>query len=221
MSNDSSFTFHIDTVVTSVTKLVGWVLRTFRSRSRLVMITCWTSLLQSRLDYCSQLWCPNDQANIAKLESVARQFTSHIEGMEGLDYWQRLKSLHMYSQERRRERYLVIFVWKIAMGLVNGYSLEFSFSPRRGWSAIPKTICSSAPACVRRAREASLAVKGAALFNLLPRGLRDMASEHQDRFKQNLDAWLTEIPDQPTVPGLQRAAVSNSLLHQVPISLLN
>ena len=89
ISSDCSFSLHIDTVVTSVTKLVGWVLRTFRSRSRLVMITCWSSLIQSRLDYCSQLWCPSDQATIQKLESVARQFTSNIEGMEGLDYWQR------------------------------------------------------------------------------------------------------------------------------------
>ena len=139
--------------------------------------------------------------------------------MEGLDYWQRLEALHMYSQERRRERYMIIFVWKIAMGLVQGYDMEFVFSPRRGWSAIPKEIPSSAPACVKRAREASLAVKGAALFNLCPRGMRDMASSHQDRFKQNLDAWLFEIPDQPTIPGFQRAAVSNSLLHQVPMYL--
>ena len=221
MSSDCSFSYHIDKVVTSVTKLVGWVLRSFRSRSRLVMITCWTSLLQSRLDYCSQLWCPNDQANIAKLETVARQYTSHVEGMEGLDYWQRLRSLNMYSQERRRERYLIIFVWKIAMGLVKGYDMDFIYSPRRGWSAVPKPIPTTAPACVRRAREATLAVKGAALFNLCPRGMRDMASDHQDRFKQNLDAWLLEIPDQPTIPGCQRAAESNSLIHQVPLHLLN
>ena len=219
MSTDCNFSFHIDTVVTSATKLVGWVLRTFRSRSKLVMRTCWTSMIQSRLDYCSQLWCPNDQANIAKLEKVARNYTSHVEGMEGLDYWQRLKALNMYSQERGRERYLIIFVWKIAMGLVNGYTMEFSYHPRRGWSAIPKDVPKSAPACVKRAREASLAVKGAALFNLCPRGMRDMASNHQDRFKDNLDSWLFEIPDQPSITGCPRAAVSNSLLHQVPISM--
>ena len=125
----------------------------------------------------------------------------------------------MYSQERRRERYLIIFVWKIAMGMVQGYNLEFSYSARRGWTAIPKSVVSTAPACVRRARESSLAVKGVSLFNLCPRGLRDMASSHQDRFKQNLDTWLSEIPDQPTLPGCQRAAASNSLLHQVPLHL--
>ena len=149
---------------------------------------------------------------------MAKHFTSHISVMEGLDYWERLHSLGMYSQERRRERYLIIFVWKIALGLVKGYKMDFMFSPRRGWLAVPKAISMSAPASVRRARESSLAVKGAALFNLCPRGLRDMASEHQDRFKDNLDAWLSQIPDQPTLSS-QRAAQSNSLLHQVPLLL--
>ena len=220
MSADCTFNIHIDNIVTSVSKLVGWVLRTFRSRSRLVMKTCWSSLLQSRLDYCSQLWSPSDQASITKLESVARHFTSHIEGMEGLDYWERLKSLRMYSQERRRERYAIIFVWKLAMGYVEGYSsIKFVHSPRRGWVAVPSPVSQSAPASVRRAREASLAVKGVALFNLCPRGLRDIATDHQDRFKENLDAWLYEIPDQPTLPGCQRAADTNSLLHQVPMMM--
>ena len=159
------------------------------------------------------------QASITKLEGLARQFTSHIMGMEGLDYWDRLKELHLYSQERRRERYLIIYIWKLAMGLVKGYKMEFTHSPRRGWYATPKTIVQGAPSSVRKAREGSLAVKGAALFNICPRGLRDMASEHQDRFKQNLDTWLSEIPDQPTISGCQRAASSNSLLHQVPMML--
>ena len=218
MSKDCSFTIHIDNVTTNVSKMVGWVLRTFRSRSKLVMLTCWNSMLQSRLDYCSQLWCPSDQASITKLEDVCRHYTSHIEGMDGLNYWERLDSLHMYSQERRRERYLIIFIWKIAMGMVKGYKdIQFIFSPRRGWTALPKPVSSSAPASVRRARESSLAVKGVALFNLCPRGLRDMASEHQDRFKENLDSWLFEIPDQPSIPGCQRAACSNSLIDQVPM----
>ena len=53
---------------------------------------------------------------------------------------------------------------------------------------MPKSINSKSPAAVRKAREGSLAFKGALLFNLIPQGLRDMASDHQDRFKDNLDA---------------------------------
>ena len=81
------------------------------------------------------------------------------------------------------------------MKMVKGYKMDFMYSPRRGWSATPKPISKSAPASVRKAREGSLAVKGAALFNICPRELRDMASGHQD----SLDAWLQTIPDQPTI----------------------
>ena len=82
------------------------------------MLTIWKGLIQSKLDYCSQLWSPSDQGNISKLESVARHFTAKVQGMDGLDYWERLAALQMYSQERRRERYRIIFLWKVAQGLV-------------------------------------------------------------------------------------------------------
>ena len=39
-----------------------------------------------------------------------------------------------------------------------------------------------------------------------------------DTFKALLDAWLSTIPDQPTIPGRQRAALTNSLIDQVAIN---
>ena len=45
-------------------------------------------------------------------ESVQKNFTSKIEGLEKLNYHQRLKKLRMYSMERRRERYLIINAWQ-------------------------------------------------------------------------------------------------------------
>ena len=69
----------------------------------------------------------------------------------------------------------------------------------------------SAPAAVRKAREASLSVKGAKLFNTLPRGLRDITTGTVDNFKRELDGWLEKISDQHTIPGRQWAATTNSL----------
>ena len=57
----------IDQVVGAASKLVGWTLGTFRRRSRFLMLTAWKSLIQSKLDYCSQRWSPSDQASISKL----------------------------------------------------------------------------------------------------------------------------------------------------------
>ena len=72
ISSDLTFSIHIENVVAAATKMVGWVLRTFRRRSRTLMLTLWKSLIQSKLDYCSQLWSPSDQASISSLEAVAR-----------------------------------------------------------------------------------------------------------------------------------------------------
>ena len=68
---------------------------------------------------------------------------------------------------------------------------------------------------VKRAREASLQVKGAKLFNLVPQDLRGITGVSVDTFKAALDGWLAGIPDQPTIPGRQRAALTNSLIDQV------
>ena len=101
LSSDLTFSIHIDNIVSDASRLVGWIMRTFRRRSKGVMITLWKSLIQSRLDYCSQLWSPSDQASISKLEGVAKSFTSRVSGTEGLDYWERLSMLRMYSQAGR------------------------------------------------------------------------------------------------------------------------
>ena len=107
-----------------------------------------------------------------------------------------------------------MFVWKVLQGYVQGYSLETMYSPRRGTLLVIPDYQAKAPAVVRRAREASIKVQGAQLFNLLPRDLRDRNTGTVDQFKAGLDSWLASIPDQPTIPGRQRAAKSNSLLDQ-------
>ena len=180
----------------------------------MVMLIIWKSLIQCKLDYCSQLWSPADQASISRLESVARHFTAQVAGLADLDYWERLKSLRMYSQERRRERYRIIFIWKVLQGYVQGYDIQWKQSPRRGRLVEVAQHHREAPTAVQKAREASLSVQGAKLFNLLPRHLRDMNTGTTDHFKAELDSWLENVPDQPTIPGRQRSSATNSLVDQ-------
>ena len=169
MSADLTFSKHIDKTVTSCRKLTGWILRTFRTRNAKVMLTLWKSMIQSRLDYCSQLWSPHLASDINRLEDIQRKYSASIEGMENLNYRQRLKVLKLNSQERRRDRYTIIFIWKVAMGLTDGYPMEFtSTANRRGRECTVKIVPSSAPNSVKKARENSLAVKGSKMFNLLP-----------------------------------------------------
>ena len=91
------------------------------------MLTLLRSLIQPRLDYCSQLWSPRDQSSINRLDNVQRQFLAQIRdgSLLGKNYWEKLSLLRVYSQERRRERYQVCFLWKISQGLVDGYSISW------------------------------------------------------------------------------------------------
>ena len=222
LSSDLSFHLQVEKIVAAASRIAGWALRTFRRRTSGTMITIWKSLVQPKLDYCSQFWSPGDQGSINRIEAVQRHFVSKISGLDGLCYWDKLQSLRLYSQERRRERYMVMFIWKLSQGLVNGYQIQFSsILGRRGRTAQPYDIVQSSPAIVRRAREASLGVKGTRIFNLLPPDIRNLESVSVDTFKAELDRFLASIPDQPTVSGLGRSAESNSLLHQIPHFMLN
>ena len=220
VSSDLTFQVHVTMTVASASRLAGWGLRTFRRRSPVLMKTLWKCLIQPKLDYCSQLWSPNDQDSINLIEKVQRNFLANVAGLGELNHWDRLKKASLYSQERRRERYMVIFIWKIGEGLVKGYTMDFTDSDRRGRLAVVRPHVASAPAAVRRAREASLGVKGAAVFNLLPATLRNLRGSTPDVFKTALDKFLSTIPDQPTIGGLARAVECNSLITQVPMQAM-
>ena len=61
-----------------------------------------------------------------------------------------------------------------------------------------------------------MGVRGAKLFNILPIEIRNISSDKVTTFKTVLDNFLSDVPDQPTIPGRARAAETNSLLHQIP-----
>ena len=64
------------------------------------------------MEYCCIVWSPVNKKWIYELEKIQKSFTSKINGMEELDYHERLKKLNLYSLERRRERYLIIYGWQ-------------------------------------------------------------------------------------------------------------
>ena len=95
--------------------LTGWMLRTFTSRDKLAMFK---ALVMSRIDYVCQLWSPYIIKHINLVKKVQRSFTRCIYGMKGMSYPQRLTVLKLYSLQRRRERYIIIYVRKILEGHV-------------------------------------------------------------------------------------------------------
>ena len=134
MSSNCSFEQHIIETRKLCTDRCGWILRTFSSRESTVMMTLFKSLVLSSLDYGSQLWSPTKIHHIIMIEKFEKAFTKHTKGFSSFSYQERLSNLKIYSIQRRRERYIVIYVWKILENLVPNLvkPLQFYVPDRRG-----------------------------------------------------------------------------------------
>ena len=91
MSENCDFDSHIASVAKKCSRLCGWILRTFSTRSKSVLLTLFKSIVLPHLDYRSQLWSPYKAKNINALEKVQRVFTKHIERRHNLSYTERQK----------------------------------------------------------------------------------------------------------------------------------
>ena len=113
----------------------------------------------------------------------------------------------MYSQERRRERYMAIYVWRILEGQVPNICtadhasgvINARWHGRRGRVCDVPLRARLSPPSVQRLREASLTVKGQRLFNTLPQDIRNMTGCTKEVFKRALDKYLQDIPDEPQI----------------------
>ena len=96
---------------------MGILLRTFSTREKEPMLKMFNTYIKSKMEYCCIVWSPVNQKWIYELEKIQKNFTKKIKGMEELNYHERLKKLNMYSLERRRERYMIIYGWQQLEGI--------------------------------------------------------------------------------------------------------
>ncbi|GAB1603590.1 hypothetical protein Ahia01_000640300, partial [Argonauta hians] len=108
-----TWTEHIGKKVNTARKTCAWLLRVFHSRDRHTITLLFTTYARPHLDYCCPLWSPHTIKLIQKIEAPQRSITRHIEGLSDQNYWDRLKSLGLYSLQRRRERYIICVMWKL------------------------------------------------------------------------------------------------------------
>jgi len=219
MSNTLRFDDHIGTIVNKATQMSGWILRSFKTRTPDTMMLLFKQLVRNGLEYCCPLWSPNEEHLKKKIEKVQRSFTRRIDCFSGSDrpnYWERLRLLHIYSMERRRERYIIMYTMKALLGLVPNPGFITRKNERTGLHLIVPWSKGNRGILTEKMKDRRLLVQGAKLFNILPKDLRcteDVTS--MDAYKRRLDNFLEKIPDQPTIGGQTRAAQSNSLIDQI------
>ena len=214
---DLSWSTHIAKITEDSRKMASWTLSVFYERSAEVLLPLYKSIVRSRTEYLCPAWNPSKVEDIMKLESVQRTFTARIREVRHLPYWERLKELNIMSLQRRRERYIIIHVFKIYNQLApNDLKMSFFFNERRG-------ICCNIPPIVKSSKQkyqsqydSSFRVTGAKLWNLLPKAIKNKPT--LESFKAALTKYITSLPDQPPIPGQPN---DNSLITQLKISWRN
>ena len=142
--------------------------------------------------------------------------------MAELNYCDRLKELKLYSLKRRRERYCIIYVWKI----LHNMALNFSCDKIREYTDERRGLLCSVPNLISRAtqrlkitRDGTFGIQGPKLFNSLPRELRARGDTEDpkllEKFKRKLDKLLATIPDELWLLSYPSAQRANSITTQV------
>ena len=212
VDNKLNWSKHISTICKKSKQISGWVLSVFYSRKKSIMLTLFNSLIRSKLEYGCELWSPYLIKDINCIEQIQRSFTFRIENMHELNYWDRLSTLNISSLQRRREKIIIIHIWKILNKMYpNSSNLDFKEHSRtNSIRAILKPLPKLKGMALTKYEE-SFSIRGAKLWNLLPPELTKITN--LNLFKIKLGHFLEKIPDKPPIAGYPYLN-NNSLLKQ-------
>ena len=164
------------------------------------MLTIFNSIIRSKLEYCCQVWNPHQIQDINKIEQIQRAFTFKISGMQNYNYWERLKCLGIMSLQRRREKLIIIHIWKIFNNLLpNSTNMEFKMRARYSSNKAKVKPLPKLRGRILTLYDESFTIKAARLWNILPPELTNITS--LITFKTSLDKFLQKIPDNPPISG--------------------
>ena len=180
MSGSCSFDYHINSLVKKAMQVAAWILRTFLTREKFALKVLLQSLVVSLCEYASVVWSPFDKKNIQMIENVQKRwFTPRIREYQEFDeelqmwvctvgYNDRLKDLKIYSLERRRERNMILYAYRVVIGLLMFQWSEAHEDHQDEGIKLRPRYNNRAPARVKRCRHSSFFYKGPQLYTLLP-----------------------------------------------------
>ena len=206
MSSDGTYDKQISKVISKAKQKVAWITRSFYRKDMELRRRLWRTYVESAMDYGSQLWSPINTKQLSNLESVLKGYLANTEGLESCNHWERLKRMKLSSVERRHERYKIFYIWKVVNGLCPNFGISWKHCDKSGLMIRIPVMNSKVPAQVKTLREQTLKYHGGNLFNAMPHYIREWKGT-KEGFKVLLDTFLSQIPDNPVIPGLTPAPI--------------
>jgi len=130
------FSAHIALIVSKAKQRSALLFRAFLTRDTKFLIIAFKAYILPIVEYCSIIWSPHTVKDTLLIESIQRNFTKRLPGLQSLPYSDRLKSLNLISLELRRLHIDLIFCYKVINGFIAGsldnFGLSFSNRKSRG-----------------------------------------------------------------------------------------
>ena len=139
------------------------------------------ALVIAIIEYESIIWSPHKKCDINSIEAIQRSFISKLDGLKDKNHHERLKCLKLYSLERRRDRYDILYAYKILKRTVPNVCLQFKWSSRRGRSLVPPPVTKNSSDHAKTVRNSSYRSRVTRLFNSLPTVLRNITDTNMDK----------------------------------------
>ena len=189
---DSSLSFsqELNKIIQKCNSRMYWILRTFATRKPEILMPVFKCMVNAVIDFSNLVLPSPTSAAMSRLEGVQRRFTAKLNGMQGLDYEQRLSALKINSIQRRKDRGTIMFMQRITQlgpelaGLEppkgNRYSEYNYHTQTHGDGDKDKNKASWINSFFR----ASAAFSGPRLFNDLPILIKSSSPENANKTKK-------------------------------------
>jgi hypothetical protein len=123
LSNNLKYNLHIDQTCKKASKVLGFLKRNLKHCPSSVKDRAYTSLIRSKLEYCSTIWNAHTTSNINKLEYVQKNAARFVLN-KPYDYkkpdstTKMVKDLNWEKLEQRRKRSDVTLMYKVVHHLI-------------------------------------------------------------------------------------------------------
>ncbi|KAG6455708.1 hypothetical protein O3G_MSEX009346 [Manduca sexta] len=170
---DSKFTFdsHVDYIIKKASKALGFIIRNsvhFRSLKPLKVLYC--SYVRSHLEYASQVWNPQYDVYIHRIESIQAKFLRYLDFRArqfSVDYDHRCNRYHFLPLENRRKVNDICYLVSVANGSIDSPELLTNINLYANQNSLRKRPLLHIPFSSTNYRRNSFSLRSAIMFNSL------------------------------------------------------